>query len=114
MLPLVPPIATKIGELMGDGEDGMIKGAELYLEELQAYRSENFPSTEEQDRELLRYCASSKFKGHSFGRERVGGSERVDWFVLLIGRLDIEALSAVNPSTHQIAHASLQHPGNLA
>ncbi|CAM9302999.1 unnamed protein product [Ectocarpus sp. 4 AP-2014] len=56
VLPLVPPIATKIGELMGDGEDGMIKGAELYLEELQAYRSENFPSTEEQDRELLSYC----------------------------------------------------------
>lgn len=75
MLPLVPPIATKIGELMGDGEDGITKGAELYLEELQAYRSENFPSTEEQDRELLRYCASSKFKGRS-----LGGRERVDWF----------------------------------
>ena len=56
MLPLIPPIATKIGELRGDGdgEGAIAEGARAYLEELQAYRSKSFPSTEEQDRELLR------------------------------------------------------------
>ncbi|CAM9247000.1 unnamed protein product [Pylaiella littoralis] len=56
LIPLIPPIATKIGELRGDGEDAITQGAETYLRELQAYRSTNFPSTEKQDRELLSYC----------------------------------------------------------
>ncbi len=56
MLPLIPPIAAKIGELGGgDGDEGAIAdGARQYLEELQEYRSRSFPSSEEQDRELLR------------------------------------------------------------
>lgn len=55
MLPLIPPIATKIGELRGDGEgEGAItEGATAYLQELQAYRSRSFPSSEEQDREFV-------------------------------------------------------------
>lgn len=51
-LPLIPPIATAIGESRGSG--GATEGAKAYLEELRAYRSANFPSTEEQDGELLR------------------------------------------------------------
>lgn len=54
VLPLIPPIATKIGELGGSGEVAIAEGAMAYLNELQAYRSRNFPSTEDQDRELLR------------------------------------------------------------
>lgn len=55
-LPLIPPIATKIGELRkgSDGESAINEGARAYLEKLQAYRSANFPTTEEQDRELLK------------------------------------------------------------
>eukprot|EP00903_Cladosiphon_okamuranus_P008723 g8355.t1 len=57
-LSLIPPIATKIGELRGDvdGKGGINEGATAYLRELRAYRSRSFPSTEEQDKELLTYC----------------------------------------------------------
>lgn len=54
MLPLIPPIATKIEELTGDGEGAIAEGATAYLGEIQAYRSRSFPSTEDQDREFLR------------------------------------------------------------
>eukprot|EP00752_Nemacystus_decipiens_P006521 g5872.t1 len=56
VLPLIPPIATKIRELRGHGEGAIAEGATAYLNELQAYRSRSYPSSEDQDRELLRYC----------------------------------------------------------
>lgn len=62
MLPLIPPIAARIGGLGGgDGEGEIAEGARQYLEELQAYRSKSFPSTEEQDRELLRRVFEEMF-----------------------------------------------------
>lgn len=46
-------MATAIQELRE--EDGAAEeGARAFLDELQAYRSANFPTTEEQDKELLR------------------------------------------------------------
>lgn len=51
-IPLIPVVATTVGELRGNG--GAVEGAKAFLEELQAYRSKNFPTSEEQDKELLR------------------------------------------------------------
>ena len=45
-------MATTVGDLRADG--GAVEGARAYLEEVEAYRSANFPSSEEQDGELLR------------------------------------------------------------
>lgn len=51
-LPLIPPMAMTVGNLRADG--GAVEGARAYLEKVEAYRSANFPSSEEQDGELLR------------------------------------------------------------
>lgn len=46
-------MATAMQELRGE-ESAAEESARAFLAELQAYRSANFPTTEEQDKELLR------------------------------------------------------------
>ncbi|CAN0415310.1 unnamed protein product [Ascophyllum nodosum] len=52
-IPLIPTIAAMMEESSGAGRATKPRAC---LEELQAYRSDNFPTSEEQDRELLAYC----------------------------------------------------------
>lgn len=51
-LPLIPGITAMVGKL--GGKDGAGGGAKALLQELRAYRSENFPTSADQDEELLR------------------------------------------------------------
>lgn len=56
---MIPAVATAIGELREVGGSAT-QGARVYLKELQAYGLSNFPTSGEQDRELLRCVLGAK------------------------------------------------------
>lgn len=51
-LPLIPTLATKAVELKDDG-GGIVDAARALLGNIRAYQSRNFPTSAEQDEELL-------------------------------------------------------------